>query len=98
MCSAFLFLHLQTTAASRCLEALKLLVGTVSGAGETNPTAAPWLLAVTLASLECTHTPLFHICSVSYPLFHPQHPQKGGRDFPSAALRLLLIPTFPLGI
>lgn len=71
MYSTSAFLHLQTTAASRCPEALKavkLLVGMVSGAGQANPTATPWLVAVTLASLEFTYTPLLYIF-VSYPLF-----------------------------
>lgn len=50
MYSTFLFLHPQTTAASRCpeaREAVKLLVGMVGGSGEANPAATPWLVAVT---------------------------------------------------
>lgn len=103
MYSTFPFLDLQTTAASQCLEvlkAVKLLVGMVGGAGEANPTAMPWLLAVTLASLEFTYTPPLHTSFVSYPPVYPsqpahQHHQKGGRDYPNATLRVLLIPTFP---
>lgn len=42
------------------LEAVKLLMGMFGDAGEANPTATPWLVAVTLASLVFIYTPHFH--------------------------------------
>lgn len=70
MCSTFPLLHLQTTAASQCpevLKAAKLLVCILGGPEEATPTNSPWLVAVSLASLEFAYTPRFHLSFVSYP-------------------------------
>lgn len=81
MYSTFLFLHLQTAAASQCPEALKLLVGMVGGAGETNPTAAPWLIAVIWLHLNLL-TPCFFTPALCHTLsFTPSTPRRAVEIF-----------------
>lgn len=75
-------------------------MGMVGGTAEANPTATPWLVAVTLASpdLLTLHLFMFPVCHILCFTSQPahQHHQKGGTGYPNDTMRVCSFPSSPL--